>query len=42
VLGQNAWVPFASRLTRHELDATVEVVTRNKNVLDVGSGHGGE
>ena len=42
LLDQTSWVPFASRLTRHEFDATVEVVAGNKNVLDVGSGHGGK
>lgn len=42
LLSQSAWVPFASRLTRHEFDATVEAISGNKNVLDVGSGHGGK
>lgn len=41
LLSQSAWVPFASRLTRHEFDATVDALSGNKNVLDVGSGHGG-
>ncbi|KAL9122106.1 MAG: hypothetical protein Q9187_001338 [Circinaria calcarea] len=40
LLSQSAWVPFASRLTRHEFDAIVEAISGNKNVLDVGSGHG--
>ncbi|KAM3475714.1 hypothetical protein MY8738_007276 [Beauveria namnaoensis] len=41
ILSQSAWVPFASRLTRHEFAATVDTLSGNKNVLDVGSGHGG-
>lgn len=42
LLSEKAWQPFAERLTRHELDAMLKVVTSNKEVLDVGSGYGGE
>ncbi|KAF4506649.1 hypothetical protein G6O67_006713 [Ophiocordyceps sinensis] len=42
LLSQDAWQPFAERLTRHELDAVLEAVGQNKEVLDIGSGHGGE
>jgi cyclopropane fatty-acyl-phospholipid synthase-like methyltransferase len=40
-LSEEAWEPFAKRLTRHEFDAVLDIVKLNKEVLDVGSGHGG-
>ncbi len=40
-LSQKAWAPFAERLTRQEIDAVAEVLDKNRKVLDVGSGHGG-
>ncbi|PQE18992.1 Methyltransferase type 11 protein [Rutstroemia sp. NJR-2017a WRK4] len=39
-LSEEAWEPFAKRLTRHEFDAVLEIIKLNKEVLDVGSGHG--
>ncbi|PHH92285.1 hypothetical protein CDD83_8099 [Cordyceps sp. RAO-2017] len=39
-LSEDAWKPFAERLTRHEFDAVVKAVESNKDVLDIGSGHG--
>ncbi|PQE15055.1 Methyltransferase type 11 protein [Rutstroemia sp. NJR-2017a BVV2] len=39
-LSEKAWEPFAKRLTRHEFDAVLEITKLNKEVLDVGSGHG--
>ncbi|EJP63966.1 methyltransferase-like protein [Beauveria bassiana ARSEF 2860] len=40
VLSESAWRAFAERLTRHDLDYVLEAVKGNKEVLDVGSGHG--
>jgi 2-polyprenyl-3-methyl-5-hydroxy-6-metoxy-1,4-benzoquinol methylase len=40
-LSEEAWEPFAKRLTRHEFDAVLDIIKFNKEVLDVGSGHGG-
>ncbi|KAG4442107.1 hypothetical protein IFR05_002393 [Cadophora sp. M221] len=42
LLTQKAWQPFAERLTRHEFKAALRAVEDNKEVLDIGSGHGGE
>ncbi len=42
LLSEGAWLPFAERLTRHEFDAVLKAVQLNKEVLDIGSGHGGE
>lgn len=42
LLSEGAWKPFAERLTRHEFDAVLKAVELNKEVLDIGSGHGGE
>lgn len=41
-LSQKSWQPFAERLTRHEFDAVLKAVESNKEVLDIGSGYGGE
>ncbi|KAJ3488953.1 hypothetical protein NLG97_g6097 [Lecanicillium saksenae] len=40
LLSEGAWRPFAERLTRHEFDAVLDAVQQNKEVLDIGSGHG--
>ncbi|KAM5430445.1 hypothetical protein McanCB56680_007208 [Microsporum canis] len=40
LLSEGAWKPFAERLTRHEFDAVLKAVESNKEVLDIGSGHG--
>lgn len=42
LLSEGAWKPFAERLTRHEFDAVLKAIESNKEVLDIGSGHGGE
>ncbi|KAM3446751.1 hypothetical protein MY3296_009366 [Beauveria thailandica] len=40
LLRESAWKPFAGRLTCHDLDYVLEAVKGNKEVLDIGSGHG--
>ena len=40
-LAESGWKPFAERLVRREFDAVVTEIKGNKEVLDVGSGHGG-
>ncbi|RDA86587.1 hypothetical protein CP532_5982 [Ophiocordyceps camponoti-leonardi (nom. inval.)] len=39
-LDQAGWQPLAERFVRSELPAVIEAVKDNKEVLDVGSGHG--
>ncbi|TQV95980.1 methyltransferase [Cordyceps javanica] len=39
-LSESAWKPLVERLTRHDHKAVLEAVRVNKEVLDVGSGHG--
>ncbi|KAM3066421.1 hypothetical protein ACMFMG_012062 [Clarireedia jacksonii] len=39
-LSEEAWEPFARRLTRYEFDAVLDIIKINTEVLDVGSGYG--